>query len=32
MDVGFTPLSEKEEGIPRKAVDAVPSAFGKHKT
>ena len=28
----FTPLSEKEERIARKTIDAVPNAFGLHKT
>jgi len=28
----FTPLSEKEERIARNIVDAVPNAFGIHKT
>ena len=29
--MSFTPLSEKEERIARKIVDAVPNAFGIHK-
>ena len=30
--MSFTPLSEKEERIARKIVDAVPNVFGMHKT
>ncbi len=30
--MSFTPLSEKEERIARRTVDAVQNAFGIHKT
>jgi len=30
--MSLTPLSEKEEPIAGKTVDAVPNAFGIHKT